>query len=235
MELSIVIPAFNESARLPATLQAIEAYFQSSGMQAEVLVVDDGSTDDTAQLTERDFPNVRLIRHQKNMGKGAAVKTGMLAATGEWRYLCDADLSTPISELAHFLSARLEKHIIIGSRRVPGSKVTRHQSWWKEMLGSAGNIMIQTLLLPGIHDSQCGFKLFPASAIQIFSLQRQQRWGYDFEVLFLARRLGHTITEIPVEWVNDDRSKVQPIDYLKTLGELLSIRVNSWMGKYKIA
>lgn len=235
MELSIVIPAYNESARLPLTLGAISSYLQEKNITAEIVVVDDGSTDTTAEMATQVLPSVRLLRHEQNKGKGAAVKTGMLAAIGEWRYLCDADLSTPITELDAFLSARAERTVVIGSRRMPGSTIVRHQVWWKEWLGRMGNLMIQTVLLPGIRDSQCGFKLFPASATKIFELQRQQRWGYDFEVLFLARRLGLTVKEIPVQWVNDERSKVKPFDYIKTLGELISIRANAWMGKYKIA
>ena len=232
MELSIVIPAKNEAKRLPATLHAINDYMQHSSRSVEVIVVDDGSTDDTAQVAKSIMPNVRLITHEKNMGKGAAVRTGMIAAEGEWRYLCDADLSTPISELDHLLTYANRADVIIGSRNVPGSTVTRHQSWWKEVLGHGGNIVIQLLLLPGIHDSQCGFKLFNARTVKIFHLQRQERWGYDFEVLFLARKLGWRIAEVPVQWVNDPRSTVKPLDYIKTLTELFTIRMNAWMGRY---
>lgn len=235
MELSIVIPAYNESARLPMTLDAISRYLTQKNMTAEIIVVDDGSSDGTAEIATKTLPTILVVRHDHNKGKGAAVKTGMLAASGDWRYLCDADLSTPITELDAFLSARAERTVVIGSRRLPGSTIVRHQVWWKEWLGRMGNLMIQILLLPGIRDSQCGFKLFPASSAKIFALQRQQRWGYDFEVLFLARRLGHQVKEIPVQWVNDERSKVQPFDYIKTLGELISIRANAWMGKYKTA
>lgn len=234
MELSIVIPAFNESERLPKTLTAISLYLQEEGISAEVIVVDDGSTDGTAEIAQSTLPSVRVIKHEGNKGKGAAVKTGMLAAQGDWWYLCDADLSTPITELKHFLNSRREKTVVIGSRRVAGSNIVQHQSALKELMGRLGNLMIQTVLLPGIHDSQCGFKLFPSSARTVFEQQRQQRWGYDFEVLYLARRMGHEILEIPVAWVNDERSKVKPFDYFKTLGELVSIRANAWAGKYKI-
>jgi dolichyl-phosphate beta-glucosyltransferase len=235
MILSIVIPAFNESERLPATLKTISAYLDQQRLDAEILVVDDGSTDRTGEIAKEILPTVRVLRHTVNQGKGAAVRTGMLAAHGEWWYLCDADLSTPISELRKFLDARSEKTVIIGSRRVPGSHIVQHQALWKEYLGRLGNWMIQVLLLPGIHDSQCGFKLFPSSARPVFEQQRQQRWGYDFEVLYLARKMRLKIVELPVAWVNDDRSKVQPFDYFKTLGELLSIRANAWMGKYKMS
>lgn len=232
MDLSIIVPAYNEAERLPATLPVILAYLEKSSLVTELIVVDDGSTDETAALVRQVAPHARLIRHERNQGKGAAVRTGMVAAEGEWRYLCDADLSTPITEVDNFLANRHKGDIILGSRRMAGSTITRHQAWWKEWLGRGGNLLVQILLLPGIQDSQCGFKLFSARTSPIFRLQRQQGWGYDFELLFLARRFGLKLYELPVAWENDPRSKVRGSDYLRTLSELFTIRLNAWFGRY---
>lgn len=232
MDLSIVIPAYNEAERLPSTLRAIADHFKSDPRLYELVVVDDGSTDGTADLVRQIFPSARVIRQERNRGKGAAVRTGMLAARGQWRYLCDADLSTPIAALEDMWALRERYAVIIGSRRMPGAKITRHQAIWKEKFGQVGNLLIQILATPGIKDSQCGFKLFNARAAQLFSLVRNDRWGYDFEILFLTRRYGFPLVEIAVEWQNDARSKVRTRDYFTTFGELLKIRLNAWRGIY---
>ncbi len=231
MDLSIIIPAYNEAERLPQSLLNILEFVEQKHPAAEVIVVDDGSTDTTADIV-RSHPAVRLIQHPTNLGKGAAVRTGMLAAQGDWRYLCDADLSTPITELDHLLSFADQADIIIGSRRVSGAHIERAQAGWKVLLGQAGNLMIQLLAAPGIQDTQCGFKLFHQRTKRIFELQLTNRFGYDFELLYLARRLGFRIKEVAVTWRNDDRSKVRFVDYPITLMELLSLHINRWRGKY---
>lgn len=233
MELSIVIPAYNEAERLPATLAAIATYLSTTQLSSEVIVVDDGSTDDTVKIVQQNPLPVRLIQQAKNMGKGAAVRTGMTAAEGEWRYLCDADLSTPIDDLEKLWSRRHEADIILGSRRVHGAHIEKHQSWWKEWLGRGGNWLIQLFIAPGIHDTQCGFKLFSRHTAPLFTLQRINRWGYDFEILYLARMRGLKILEVPVRWTNDIRSKVKSGDYLKTLAELVTIFFNRLRGYYR--
>ncbi len=235
MNLSIVIPAFNEAERLPPTLRRIRAYMEQAhaGAPIEIIVVDDGSTDRTAALARQTDPGIRLISHPRNMGKGAAVRSGMLAARGEWRYLCDADLSTPIEEIEKFLALTGEADIIIGSRGVPGADIRRRQALWKVALGRAGNLLMRLLAVPGVRDSQCGFKLYAARTMRIFELQRIDHWGYDFEDLFLARKAGWRIKELPVEWTNDPHSKVKGFDYLRTLYELLSVRLNDWRGLYR--
>lgn len=234
MELSIIIPAYNEAERLPATLAAIAEYLQRDDRSVEVIVVDDGSTDATAELATQAPIPVRLIRQPKNMGKGAAVRTGMIAAEGEWRYLCDADLSTPIEDLNTLWARRHEAAIILGSRRVSGANIVQHQAWWKEWLGRAGNWLIQFLIAPGIRDTQCGFKLFARRTEVLFQQQRLQRWGYDFEILYLARLAGLKLLEVPVRWKNDDRSKVRAGDYVKTLIELATIFYNRARGYYHL-
>lgn len=232
MRLSIIIPAYNEAQRLPATLTAVYQWVSRQPFQVEIIVVDDGSTDGTAEYVRQSGFKVRLIQQPRNLGKGAAIRTGMLSALGEWRYTCDADLSTPIDELDHLLSLTDRADVIIGSRRMPGSNVTKSQAWWKVRLGQLGNLAIQALAVRGIHDTQCGFKLFHQRTMPAFSLQRTNRFGYDFEVLYLVRRGGWSILEVPVRWANDPRSTVTKKDYLITLGELVKLQWNRWRGYY---
>jgi dolichyl-phosphate beta-glucosyltransferase len=233
MHLSIIIPAYNEAQRLPATLEAIFSYLQRQPYQAEVLVVDDGSVDGTADLVRASQHPIRLIQQPRNLGKGAAIRTGMLAATGDWRYTCDADLSTPIDELDHLLSLIEQADVIIGSRRMPGSAVTQAQPRWKVWFGQMGNLAIQLLAVRGLHDTQCGFKLFHRRTMPIFTMQRTNRFGYDFEILYLARRGGWKILEVPVRWANDPRSTVTTLDYFVTFGELVKLQWNRWRGYYR--
>jgi dolichyl-phosphate beta-glucosyltransferase len=175
----------------------------------------------------------RIVAHPHNLGKGAAVRTGMLAAQGDWRYLCDADLSAPINEIDHFLAETNHADIIIGSRAVAGADIQQRQARWKVWLGKSGNLLVRLLAVRGIKDSQCGFKLYSVRTMRIFEQQRINRWGYDFENLFLARKYGWRIKEIPVKWKNDARSKVKPLDYFRTLYELFTIRLNDWRGLYQ--
>jgi len=233
MELSIVIPAYNEAQRLPATLKKIAAYLATQSRQWELIVVDDGSGDQTGQVATSGPLPVRVIRQERNLGKGAAVRTGMLAARGEWRLLCDADMSTPIEELDRLWAATDRADIVIGSRRASGAQVAKSQAWWKVWLGRGGNLLIQLLLLPGLKDTQCGFKLFNQRTSRIFEQQRHHRWGYDFELLFLARQAGWRIAEVPVIWYNDNQSKVKPTDYITTLAEIIQIRWQWWRGLYR--
>lgn len=233
MDLSIVIPAFNEEDRLPLSLEKIRRYFEQDTRSIEIIVVDDGSTDRTVALVKAWSSDIRVLTHPRNLGKGAAVRTGMLAARGEWRYLCDADLSTPIEDIERLLAHRDTADVILGSRRVPGARIGKSQAWWKVWLGQLGNLVIQALVAPGIHDTQCGFKLFHQRTMNIFTLQRNNRFGYDFEIVYLARLFKFRIAEVPVRWDNDDRSKVRLIDYFITLYELMSIHVNHWRGRYQ--
>jgi dolichyl-phosphate beta-glucosyltransferase len=234
MDLSIIIPAYNEAERLPSTLRRIDAYLRARPtLGSEIIVVDDGSSDQTAALAKTTLAGVRVISQGHNMGKGAAIRTGMLAAQGEWRYMCDADLSTPIEELDKLMSFGHHADVVIGSRRMPGAQITKAQAKWKVVLGQMGNMLIQVLVVPGIHDTQCGFKLFHQRTMGIFSLQRNNRFGYDFEILYLARRGRWRIKEVPVEWANDERTTVRTRDYAITLFELLAIHWHQLRGHYK--
>ena len=211
--LSIIIPAYNEEERLGDTLMHLRAYVEKQSFETEVLIVDDGSTDGTIQLIKdaaKQFPALRLIQHEKNTGKGGAVKTGMLAAKGEWRLFMDADYSTAVTEFDKFLPHLKEADILIGSRYIEKDSIKIRQPW-KRRIGSRGfNLLVQRTLLPGIVDTQCGFKVFSAAATEaIFPLQTLQRWAFDVELLTIAHELGYKIKEIPVSWYDAQQSRLK--------------------------
>ncbi len=227
MDLSLIIPAYNEAARIGRSLQAGLDYLASVPYSWEILVVDDGSSDDTAARVEefRDS-GIRLIRLDRNRGKGAAVRRGMLEGTGERRVFTDADFSTPIEELAPMLAHLDEHDIAIGSRAVDRSRVEVHQPWYRETMGKIFNLFVQTLAVPGIKDTQCGFKGFRGDVAEdVFSRAKSDGFSFDVEALYIARRLGYSIVEFPVRWINDDRSTVNPVtDSIRMFGELMKIR-----------
>ncbi len=244
--LSVVIPAYNEARRLPRTLERIAVYLQDAihrwqvGKDAvEVIVVDDGSTDGTSELA-RTFsdrlPNLQVLRHSPNRGKGYAVKRGMLAARGQFRLFSDADLSTPIDELEKLLPPLLsgEADVAIASRGLPQSQLLVRQPWAREMLGRLFNLVVQALATPGIWDTQCGFKLFRGEvAERLFALQTLEGFAFDVEVLYLARKFGYRIVEVPVRWLNDPNTKVQTLRHgLQMLRDVLLVRLNDWRGRY---
>ncbi|MCX6785496.1 MAG: glycosyltransferase family 2 protein [Candidatus Komeilibacteria bacterium] len=239
MNLSVVIPAFNEESCLVSTLSQIYGYFNNrpNGLArlAEVIVVDDGSTDQTAAIVKNaGFANLKLISHRQNLGKGAAVKTGVKASIGEAVLFLDADYSTKIEELDNFLPKLNECwDIIIGSRGMPDSRILKSQPIFKELLGRLGNLLIRLLAVPGVADSQCGFKLFNRRSLAIFNQQTIQRWLFDVELLFIAKKYDFKMLELPVAWTNDRFSKVKKSDYLKTLIELVKIRLNDLKGLYE--
>ncbi|MBW3624889.1 MAG: glycosyltransferase family 2 protein [Armatimonadetes bacterium] len=226
--LSIVIPAYNEEARLPATLETVWSYLRTRPYPADILIVDDGSRDATPRIVSefgRDKP-VRLLS-SGHRGKGGAVRQGMLAAEGDFILMTDADLSTPIEDLEPLLRAATEGYdVVIGSRALKDSTLIVRQPFYREMMGRTGNLLIQTLLLPGIHDTQCGFKLFRRDAArEIFSRSVMSGMSFDIEVLYLARRLGYTIKEMPVRWSHRPGSKMRLVrDYGGTLRDLVKIR-----------
>ena len=224
--LSIVIPAYNEALRIGPTLMSVAAHF--AGEDVEVVVVDDGSTDDTAAVVfgyESVLPGLRVIRLPENRGKGHAVRAGMLAATGEWRLMMDADGSTDVSEIGALQGAASSgAPVAIGSIAVPGADVVP-QSFARRNAGRVANLLIRGMVLPGIHDSQRGFKLFRGDvADDVFSRARVDGWGFDVEVLALARTLGHRVAEVGVRWEHREDSRVKAGSYLTTLRELLAVR-----------
>lgn len=210
---SVIIPAFNEARRLPPYLDEVVAYFDGRGEPYEVLVVDDGSTDDTAARVERlahPHPRVRLLRLGRNAGKGAAVRRGMLAAAGRWRLFADADGATPIAELKR-LEPALEAgaDLAIGSRVLPDPSVSVVAQPNRVRAGRAFNWLVARLGLRAVADSQCGFKVFTASAAErLFPRLRTDGFGFDVELLLLAQRLGYRIVEVPVNWTDQPGSKV---------------------------
>lgn len=235
--LSIVIPVYNEEKRIGQLPLKLGEFFKDLKRNCEVILVDDGSADRTLEIAEsfaKQLPNLRILKYKQNSGKGKAVRTGMLNSTGKLRLMTDIDFSTPLSEFYKLweVMERTGTDIVIGSRAIDRKQVLRHQLFWREALGRLFNRFIQFLLLPGIHDSQCGFKLFKSEAAQaIFSFAKINRWSFDVESLFLARKLGFKIVEMPVLWENDPRSTVSPLrDLYQTVKDLLSIRFGSYAG-----
>ena len=210
ISLSVVIPAFNEEKRLPETLAAIVSFLRSRKESFEVVVVDDGSTDRTADLARQAGPEVRVLQNPGNRGKGYSVRNGMLNAKGDWRLMSDADLSTPIEELDSLRAAVTDgAEIAIASRAVAGAKLEKRQSIARESSGRFFNLIVRLLHLPGIKDTQCGFKLFSAKAAEAaFHDSRLDGFAFDVEALVLARRAGFRIREVPVIWRNDEQSRV---------------------------
>jgi len=235
---SIIIPAYNEGARLGATLDRVLNYIGVQGWDAEVIVVNDGSRDQTAELVRasaQTHPQLRLIENPGNRGKGYSVRNGMLNAAGEILLFSDADLSSPIEE-ANKLFAPIEAgaDIAIGSRWLQPEMQTHRQSLLRQFYGRLFNLALRILLGLNFKDTQCGFKAFTRAAAQeIFPLQRIERWGFDPELLYLARRAGLKVQEVPVAWAHVEGTRLSPLrDGLRMFGEVLKIRWNAITGKY---
>lgn len=236
LDLSVVIPAYNEAERLPRSLERILAYLAARGVSHEVLVIDDGSSDATAERARAVAGDlVRVLRNQGNRGKGYSVRRGMLAARGDRRLMTDADLSTPIEELPRLME-KMDQGVpvVIGSRAHSKSKIEIHQPWYRENLGRVFNLFVRLLLTPDLHDTQCGFKLFTAEAAQVvFRLARMDGFVFDVEALFLARRCGLRAVEVPVTWRNDAASRVGLLKGFRAFPDLLQVRMNDWLGRYR--
>lgn len=240
---SIVLPAYNEQARLPATLAAVFAYLEASGCaDYEVLVVDDGSTDGTAAAAEQfvsKHPQMRLLQNPGNRGKGYSVRHGMLEARGDWVLFSDSDLSAPIEEVEKLLKAAAEQGaaVVIGSRALDRSLIQIHQSWFRETAGRTFNLLMRICTGLPFADTQCGFKLFQRRAAQeVFSRQKIERWGFDAEVLFIARKLGFKTIEVPVHWSHSEGTKVNMIrDSANMFIDLFRVRWNYLRGLYRIS
>ncbi len=235
--LSIIIPAHNEERRLPLSLTKIHAFLAKQDYDAEVIVVENGSSDRTTQVVETfadEHPYVRLIQAQTR-GKGLAVKQGMLAARGEYRFMCDADLSMPIEELAKFMPPQLEGYdVVIGSREADGSRRVNEPEY-RHRIGRLSNFLVKLLALRGYEDTQCGFKLFTREAAEdLFSVQRTNGIGFDVELIFLADKRGYKVYEMPITWYFDPESKMHLVkDSLKMIVELWEIRQNWRKGIYE--
>jgi dolichyl-phosphate beta-glucosyltransferase len=234
--LSVVIPAYNESGRLPQSLRRIHAFLSAWRRSYEVVVVDDGSADGTARgARESGVPGLTVLQNERNRGKGYSVRRGMLAARGDHRLMTDADLSTPIEELDRLLAAQDEGFdVVIGSRALPGAHIEVHQPWYRENMGRVFNLLVRALAVPGLHDTQCGFKLFTARAAdEVFAAGRLDGFSFDVEALFLARRRGYRIAELPVTWRNDAATRVGMVGGFLAFPDLLRIRMNDWLGRYR--
>ncbi len=222
---------------MPKTLKSVVEYLQRQSFSWEVAVVNDGSSDRTADVVREASvhePQIKLLQYGENRGKGYAVRFGMTHVSGQFRLFMDADNSTTIDQsealLAYF---PMGYEVVIGSRDVAGAEIPVHQAWWKERLGDLGNLWIQLWAVRGIKDTQAGFKIFTAEAAEaVFSKLTLDRWGFDVEALAVARRLGYKIAERPIKWVNDANSKVSARAYLDVLGEVVQVRLNMWKGAY---
>jgi len=235
MFLSLIIPAHNEEKRLPATLKAVSAYLETQTYASEVLVVENGSQDQTAVITQAfaaDHPRVKLIRESQR-GKGLAVRRGMLEATGDYRFICDADLSMPIEEIAKFLPPQLERYdVAIGSREGPGAR-RYNEPAFRHLQGRVFSHLVKLFALPGFEDTQCGFKCFRGEiADDLFRVQVFGGMSFDVEVLYIARKRGYRIVEVPIDWYYMSESRVRLDDPLRMLGDILVIRRNWREGKY---
>lgn len=235
--LSIIIPAYNEAERIPATLIGMDRRLAHAPYSYEILVVNDGSKDNTAEVVwnmANAVKNLKLVDNGENKGKGGVVRQGMLAASGVIRLFTDADNSTSIDQFDQMTPFFKEGYqIVIGSRSVAGAKLDPPEPLYRQIPGKAGNLIIQALVLPGLWDTQCGFKAFTEEAAKkVFELSRIAGWGFDVEILALARKMGYRIKEIPVHWVNEIHSHVKASAYLKVLWETLTIRWWLWTGKY---
>ena len=235
---SIVIPAFNESARIPATLRAVVDCIRERGWSAEVVVVDDGSRDNTAEVV-RAFaataPEVRLLQNPGNRGKGFSVRSGLLQSFGEVVMFTDADLSSPIEEAEGLFAAiAAGADIAIGSRWLERGRQTHRQPLYRQVFGRCFNAVTRAVMNLPFADTQCGFKAFTRAAAQtVFQLQTIERWGFDPEILFIALKRGYRIVEIPVSWAHDERTRMSYLkDGLKMLEEIAIVRWNALLGRY---
>lgn len=238
LELSLVIPAYDEARRLAASLATAIAYLRRRGLRFELIVVDDGSRDATASVAAKALAPLgergRLLQLAPNRGKGAAVRAGVRAARGEWVLVSDADLSTPIEELEALERAvAAGADVAIGSRALDRRKVLRRQPLLRDWSGRLFNVVVQLFALPGIHDSQCGFKLFRHGvAGRVFGPSRIDGFGFDVEVLAVARHLGYRIAEVSVAWRNDEDSRVTLRQGAAAFLDPPRVRLGLWLGRY---
>jgi len=234
--LSIVIPAYNEEARLPGSLEAIASFVRTKSYSVEVLVVDNNSKDRTGAIIADFAKRYAFVRgiFEGTQGKGAAVRTGILTAQGEYRFICDADLSMPIEQVDRFLPPNLADYdIAIASREIRGA-VRYNEPWHRHLMGRVFNTIVRLIAVPGLQDTQCGFKMFRGEvAEKLFPLQTMNGWSFDVEILYAARRWGFRIVEVPIDWYYSDRTRINPLrDSIDMFIEVLKIRRNGLRGLY---
>lgn len=239
VKLSVIIPAYNEENRIGSTLESLNSYLSKQTYAYEIIVVIDGAKDKTLQVAKAfsgKVKNLKFLYNSQNQGKGFVVRQGMLAAVGEARLFMDADSSTSIEQIENFWPFLNQGYdIVIASIQVPGAQVNEQAQWYRRLAGQMVKYVIRAVLgLWDIHDTQRGFKLFTAKAAQdIFSKCQVNRFGFDFEVLSLAKHKGYKIKELPVIWNNAGQSTVNLKSYITTFQELLKVRWNLWAGRYK--
>ncbi|NLE84174.1 MAG: glycosyltransferase family 2 protein [Chloroflexi bacterium] len=235
--LSLILPAHNEAERLPKSLKQVQEYLSIQPYDYEVLVIENASSDETGRIVEefqQDFPQLKLIRLEQG-GKGNAIRAGMLAAKGEYRFMADVDFSMPVDEISKFLPPKLEEpQVAIASREQQGAQRIG-EPFYRHLIGRVFNALVQTLVLPGLQDTQCGFKCFSAAAAEeIFPNQTLEGWSFDVEVLTIARQLGYEVLEVPVTWTFQPGSRMSIFkDSWKMFKDLLLIRSNKRKGAYR--
>ena len=233
--LSIIFPAHNEEERISSTLVKTIAYLKRQSFTSEIIVVENGSSDNSYLLAKSFLPKFPYMRvfHEDQRGKGLAVKRGMLEATGQYRFVCDVDLSMPVEEVSRFIPPQSEADIVIASREAFGA-IRYHEPQYRHFIGRIFNLIVRWTTLPGLHDSQCGFKCFSAQAArELFPMQSIKGWTFDVEILYIARKYGYTIQELAIPWYHDPKSKVKVIrDSFQMLVDLFRIRWNDARGRY---
>lgn len=236
--LSIIIPAYNEAERIPKTLLDMDKRFMNAPYSYEIVVVNDGSADKTGEVVKnmgKMVRNLKVIDLEKNGGKGAAVRQGMLMSGGQIRLFMDADNSTSIDQFNAMMPFFKEGYdVVIGSRSIKGAKLEPPEGFLRQAAGKGLNLVVQIFLLPGLWDTQCGFKAFTEEAAKkVFEASRVSGWGFDVEALSLAKKMGYRIKEIPVRWTYDIHSHVRMSAGLQFLGDIFRIRWRLWRGEYQ--
>ena len=238
--LSVIIPAYNEESRLPGTLSSAIEYLKTQPYRSEIIVINDGSTDQTERVVRDQNPasiTLKIVAHSDgaNHGKGASVRKGMMEAVGAYRIFMDADNSTTLDQIERFWPFFQQGYdVVIGSRALKDSVICIHQARYKELAGRFGNWIVRMLAVPAIRDTQAGFKMFTAKAAElIFPRQTIDRWGYDVELLVIAQLYGYRIGEVSITWMNASGSKVTMKSYFQVLTDVLKIRRNLKAGLYR--
>jgi dolichyl-phosphate beta-glucosyltransferase len=232
MQISVVIPCYNETEVIEETIKKVKSFLQKNYQSFEILIIDDKSTDNTLEIIKK-INNIKILRNLKNHGKGYSIKKGVKAATGDWILFMDADSSTDISELSKLSKYQKDYKLIIGSRALSASEIKIRQSWFKIFLGKLGNLLIKIVLCTNIRDTQCGFKLFDKELKTLFNKLTIDDWGFDFELIWLAKHNNFKIKEVPIIWYNHPDSKVKWYGYLVTLLQVFKVRLNILINKYK--